>query len=100
MRLTVTFATATSSALFNRHEFSGVVTYPDLTGTGDFLFSVAQHFLPLRQPADGAGDGEEHGEHFWLEAHCLVNDAGVEIHVGVELPRHEVIVFQCNAFEF
>ena len=71
----------------------------DLAWTGDFLLGIVDHFLPLRQPSGGAGDGEQHGEHLRPEAHGLVDDAGVEIDVGIELAFDEVLVFQRDALE-
>jgi len=40
---------------------------------GDLLFGIEQHLLPLRDPAGGPRDGEEHREHVDREAHRLIN---------------------------
>ena len=54
---------------------------------------------PVRQPARRAGDGEQHREHLDREAHGLVDEAGVEVDVGVELAADEVVVGQRDLFE-
>ena len=59
-----------------------------------------QHLLPLGQPAHCARDGEHHGEHFRREAHGLVDDAGVEVHVGIELALDEVLVLERDPLQF
>src|SRR6266568_5130308 len=41
---------------------------------------------------------EQHWKHRHRETHRLINEAGVEIDVGIEFALHEVIVFQGNAF--
>src|SRR5262249_54161310 len=43
----------------------------ELARAADLLARVLDHFLPLRDPADRAGDGEQHGEHRGGEAHRL-----------------------------
>src|SRR5689334_4482905 len=71
----------------------------DLARAGDLLVRILEHFLPLREPARDAGDGEEDGEHFRRDAHGLVDEAGVEVDVRVELAGDEVIVFEGDALE-
>src|SRR5260221_4831352 len=72
----------------------------DLSGPRDLLFGVEQHFFPLGQPAGRARDGEKHREHFDGEAHRLVNQAGVEVDVRVQLARDEVVVLERDALQF
>ncbi len=55
--------------------------------------------VPVGDPADGAGDGEDHGEHVHRDADRLHDDAGVEVHVRVELLVDEVGVGECNALQ-
>src|SRR5215471_10074718 len=43
----------------------------ELTRAADLLLRVLDHFLPLRDPADGAGDREQNGEHCGREAERL-----------------------------
>ncbi len=54
----------------------------------------------MRKPACGAWNREQHGEHIHWESKCLVDEARVEVHVGIELALHEVLVLKCNLFEF
>jgi len=51
------------------------------------------------QPARGAGDGEQHGEHVGGEPHRLVDQPGVEVDVGVQAAAHEVVVAQRYLFQ-
>jgi hypothetical protein len=53
----------------------------ELARTADLLVRILDHFLPLRDPADGAREREEHGEHRGREAHRLQDDARVEVDV-------------------
>src|ERR1019366_499217 len=71
----------------------------ELPRTRDLLLRVLDHFVPLRQPASGPRNGEQHGKHLRLEAHGLVNDPRVEVNVGIELAGDEVIVSQRDPFE-
>src|SRR6266404_950205 len=86
--------------LLNRHKLPCVMPNPDLPRAGDFLFGISKHLLPLRQPSNGSGNGEEHGKHLWLEPHGFVHDSGIEIDVGIELAAHEIIVFESDALQF
>src|SRR3990172_8503376 len=65
-----------------------------------FLPGARDHPPPLGEPADGAGNREQDGEHLDREAHRLVHDAGVEVDVGVELVLDEVVVLKGDALEF
>src|SRR3972149_7705366 len=51
------------------------------------------------RPARGAGDGEQDGKHVHGEPHRLVDDAGVEVYVRVELALDEVVVFEGDALK-
>ena len=70
----------------------------ELAGPGDALVLLEQ-LHPVRQPARGAGDGEQHREHLDREAHRLVDEPRVEVDVRVELARDEVVVGQRDLFE-
>src|SRR5207248_1183500 len=69
----------------------------DLPGPRNFLLGVQQHLFPLRNPPGSPRNREQHREHSHWEAHRLINKAGIEIHVGVELAFHEIVVFKGNA---
>ena len=60
---------------------------------------ILDHFFPLRDPADGARNREQYGEHRGREAHRLQRDARIEIDVGIELLFDEILVVQGNLFE-
>ena len=55
-----------------------------LTGTVDVVLTVSEELDPVGDPASNSGDGEEHGEHIGGEAHGAVDEATVEVNVGVE----------------
>src|SRR5579872_6952348 len=88
------------SPTIERYIAAQVVAEINLTGPGDFLLGVEQHLFPLRNPARGARDGEQHREHCDREAHGLVNQAGVEVDIGIEATRDEIIVFEGDALTF
>src|SRR3984893_5346187 len=71
----------------------------ELARTADLLARILDHFLPLGDPADGAGDREQRREHGGRKAHRLEGDAGIEIDVGIELLLDEVIVMERDALE-
>ena len=60
---------------------------------------ILDHFLPLRDPADGAREREQHCEHRGGEAHRAQRDARVEVDVRVEPLLNEVIIVQRDALE-
>src|SRR5690242_7536730 len=61
----------------------------ELAGAGDLLLRVSAHLLPLGEPAAGAWNRKEHREHLDREAQGLVDQPGVEVHVGIQAARHE-----------
>src|SRR5215216_5422960 len=71
----------------------------ELARTADLLARILDHLFPLRDPADGARDREQHREHRGREAHRLERDAGIEIDVRIELLLDEVLVRQRDAFK-
>src|SRR5258708_12091093 len=86
--------------LIDRNVMTRVVPEIDLARACDFLLRVEKHLFPLRDPPGGARNREEDGKHGHRESHRLINEAGVEIHVGIELALHEVFVFKSDAFAF
>src|SRR5205807_7902318 len=62
----------------------------DLPRPGDLLLRVGGTLLPVGEPPGHPADREQHGEHGHGEAHRLVDDARVEVHVRVQLVAYEV----------
>ena len=84
---------------FFRRQVAAPVSDKDLARASDFLFRVGEHLLPLRDPTTGARDREQNREHRRRQTHGLIDHAGIEIDVRVELPLDEVFVFERNPFE-
>ena len=59
------------AALLRGNIIPAVGSRIDLPGTADFLLWVLDHFLPLRNPAHGAGEREQGGEHIGRETERL-----------------------------
>src|SRR6516165_3103279 len=72
----------------------------DLARTADLAVTLVVHLAPVRDPAGQPAQRKEHDEHPRREPKCPVNQAGVEIDVGVELALDEVVVCQRRLFEF
>src|SRR5712664_3852087 len=85
-------------SLIDRNVMTRVVSEVDLARPRNLLLGVEEHLFPLRDPAGSARYREEDGKHGHRKSHRLINEAGVEIHVGIELALHEVVVFQGDAF--
>jgi hypothetical protein len=75
------------------------VTLVDLSGANDLVLGVLNELIPMGQPASKARQGEHDGEHFGGDTKGLVDNAGVEINVGVKLAVDEVLVSQGNLFK-
>src|SRR4051794_33574586 len=69
----------------------------DLPRPRDFLLRVAQQLLPLRQPPRRARNRKQYREHIERKADRLIDQAGVEIDVRVQLARDEVVVLEGDA---
>src|SRR5271155_5314626 len=72
----------------------------ELPGAADLLLRVLDHFAPLADPADGAGDREQNGEHRGRETHRLQRDARIEIDVRIKLALNEILVAERDLFQF
>src|ERR1700737_2900470 len=83
--------------LIDRNVVTRVVPEIDLAWPRNFLLGVEEHLFPLRDPTGSAQNGEKHGEHGHRKTHRLINQAGVKVHVGIELALHEVFVFESDA---
>src|SRR5258708_39961528 len=88
------------AALLDRDIMARVVAKIDLAGPRNLLLGIEEHLFPLRDPAGSARNREQHGKHGHRETHRLINQAGVEIHVGIELALDEVFVFEGDSFAF
>ena len=64
------------------------VTSIVLPGTIDVVFGVSQELHPMGNPPSHTRNGKKHGEHVSRETHCSVDEATVEIDVGVKLATH------------
>src|SRR5687768_18596171 len=71
----------------------------ELPRTADLVLRIGDHFLPLSDPADGAREREDAGKHRHRNAERALYDSRVEVHVGVQLSRDEIVVFQSHFFE-
>src|SRR6266513_6283452 len=90
-------ATVFSNPLIDRKVMTRVVPEIDLPRARNFLLGVQEHLFPLRNPAGSTRNRKQNGKHGHRETHRLINEAGVEIHVGIELALHEVFVFESDA---
>src|SRR4029453_4405343 len=88
-----------SFAARDRHVVAVRGTRIKLAWTPDLLMRILDHFLPLRNPADRAGNREKNGEHRGGKAHRLECDPGIEVDVGIELLLYEVVVVQGDPLE-
>ncbi len=57
------------------------------------------HLAPVGEPPGGAADGEQHREHVIGDPRGAKDEPGVEIHVGVEVARDEVVVVERNVLQ-
>src|SRR4029078_5294739 len=71
----------------------------ELARTADLLVRILDHLAPLADPADGAGDREQHAEHRGREYHRLQRDARIEVDVRIELAIDEVLVAERDLFQ-
>src|SRR5260370_8270650 len=87
-------------ALVDRNGMGGVVAKIDLAWPRNFLLGIEEHLFPLRDPARSSRNREQYGKHGHRETHRLINQAGVEIHVGIKLALDEVFIFEGDPFAF
>src|SRR5574340_85023 len=66
----------------------------ELARAADLVLRIGDHLLPLRDPARGAREREDAGEHGNRNTERALHDAGIEVDVRIELSAHEIIVFQ------
>src|SRR5690606_32978041 len=88
------------SAAADGHVVALLLAIVELARAADLLLRIGDHFLPLRDPAHGAAEGEDRREHRCREADRVEDDARIEIDVGIELARHEILVVERDLLEF
>src|SRR6266404_6778729 len=71
----------------------------ELARPADLVLGIGDHLLPLRDPAHGAREREDAGEHRHRDAERALHDAGVEVDVRVELAADEIIVLERDLLE-
>src|SRR3954469_10381309 len=90
----VASATWADSALGDRQVIPPRRAGVELARAADLLRRILDHLLPLRDPADRAGECEQHREHRGREAHRLERNARIEVDVRIELLLDEVLVLE------
>lgn len=79
-------------SVFHSDVVSGGVALVDLSGPDDLVHLVLGELVPVSHPAGETRQGEENCEELRGYLEGLVDDARVEIDVGVKLPRDEVLI--------
>src|SRR5262252_5341014 len=87
------------SAPFHRHEGPLALAEVDLGRPPDLLLGILEHLLPLGEPARRARNREEHREGRGRDPERLVDQAGVEVDVRVELALDEVLILERDPLE-
>src|ERR1700676_2288884 len=64
----------------------------ELARAADLLVRILDHLAPLADPADGARDREQNGEHRGRETHRLQRDPRIEVYIRIELAFDEIFV--------
>src|SRR5713101_985911 len=82
------------SAPVDRHELPPGGAGVELARAADLVFGVADHLLPLGDPAHGARQREDAGEQRSRDAEGALHDPRIEIHIRVELALDEIIVLE------
>ena len=75
------------------------MTHVVLPRPDDLVLRVIQKLVPVGQPANSSGDHEQDWEHVSRESQSLVDDATVEIDIGVQFPLDEEGVAEGNSFQ-
>src|SRR6266851_769440 len=82
------------SAPVDRYELPPGGAGVELARPADLVFGVADHLLPLGDPAHGTRQREDAGEHRHRDAEGALHDPRIEIDVRVELALDEIIVLE------
>src|SRR6266571_5734518 len=83
-----------SSTPVDRHKLPPCGAGVELARPADLVLRVADHLLPLGDPAYRARQREDAGEHRYRDAEGALHDARIEIHVRVELALDEILVLE------
>ena len=51
-------------------------------------------FLPVSQPPGDSWESEQDREETDPEAHCFIDETGVEVHVRIQHPFHRVLILE------
>src|SRR5438046_5519633 len=82
------------SAPVNRHELPPGGAGVELARPADLVFGVADHLLPLGDPAYGAREREDAGEHRHRDAEGALHDPRIDSDMRVELALAQLIVLE------
>ena len=88
-----------SLSLSHVNKISFRIARVKLSRAADFV-TAANHLAPVRDPAGCATRCKDDGEHFNRNANGFQDNAGIEVHVWIQLFLNKVLVFQRNALEF
>src|SRR5438045_7987656 len=88
-----------ASPLFDRRHRASFRAGKKLPRPADLVFGIGDHFVQLRDPADGSGQRENRGEQRHWNADRLLYDPRIEVDVGIELARDEIIVLERDLLE-
>ena len=88
-----------ASALVERNVVALDRAGVELARAADLLAGIADHLVPLRDPADRAGQREQRGEHGGREADRREDHARVEIDVGEQLLLDEIGIVERHFLE-
>ena len=72
-----------------------VLSWPD-----DLVLRIVEELIPVRKPANCPWNHEEDWEHISWESQSFVDNATVEIYIGVKFSLNEVGVTKSNLFKF
>src|SRR5215213_1316156 len=86
-------------ALVYRHVVYVTGACVDLARTGNLELGVVDHLHPLGHPTRGAWYGEHDGEGVRRYPEGFVDEARVEVYIGIELAAREVVVVERLLFE-
>jgi len=89
-----------SGSVIHRYEISFARSFEHLSRPSDTLLGVVKKLFPLSEPSDGPGNREENWKHLHRKTHRLINEAGVEVYVWIQIALDEEVFVKCDPFEF